>query len=100
MAKNKSKQSSVKTSVEVVRNREKARSIERRGNIAAWNDYVGFAVSKLVGVSGFVIGGLEYLDPNLLPITLKSPGWIAGAGLAMLTGKSLVSLIAKLEGTK
>jgi len=76
---------------------ERIRLIERRANIAAWNDYIGFAVSKALGLLGLVVGGLAYVDIHVLPVTVKNPGWIAGAGLAMLTGKSLITLIAKLE---
>jgi hypothetical protein len=86
-----------KWDVGVARRIVQVRDIQRRANIAAWNDYIGFVVSKSLGFCGLVVGGLEYLDPNLLSIVLKNPLWIAGAGLAMLTGKNLLTLIAKLE---
>jgi hypothetical protein len=73
------------------------RSLERKGTIAAWNDYIGFGVSKTLGVIGLFVGGLEYLDPTILPIMLNNPGWVAGAGLALLTGRSLMSLLTKLD---
>lgn len=75
----------------------KVRSIERAARLAAWNDYIGFAVSKLAGLGGVIVGGLEYLDPDLLRIVLPKPGLVAGVGLALLTGKNLLALIAKLE---
>lgn len=86
-----------KSDVESVKYQEQIRSLERHGRLVAWNDYIGFVVSKLLGLSGLVIGGLEILDPNLLPINLENPKIVAGIGLALLTGKSIVSLIAKTE---
>jgi hypothetical protein len=46
-----------------------------------------------------VLGGLEALDPAILPINLTKPEVVAGIGLALLTGKGIVTLIAKLEKT-
>ena len=83
--------------VDLAQRIEQVRSIERRGRIAAWNDYIGFGVSKVLGTVALLVGGLEYLDPNILHVALKNPGLIAGAGLTMLTGKTLITLIAKLE---
>lgn len=86
-----------KRDVGVARYKEQIRAIERHGRIAGWNDYLGFVVSKLLGVTGLVLGGLEALDPSILPITLKNPELVAGIGLALLTGKSVLTLIAKVE---
>src|SRR5687768_10540696 len=86
-----------KQKVSLVKDLAKTRSIEREANIAAWNDYIGFGVSKLVGLAGFIVGGIEFLDPGFLSIVLPNPGWIAGAGFAILTGKNVITLIAKLE---
>jgi hypothetical protein len=82
------------------RNRAKIRAIQRAANIAAWNDYIDLVVSKTLGLGGLVVGGLEYLSPDTLPVTLPNPAWVAGAGLALLTGKRLITLIAKLEKGK
>lgn len=86
-----------KRDVEVARYKEQIRTIERRSKIAGWNDYLGFGVSKLLGVAGLIFGGLEALDPGFLPITMKNPELVAGIGLALLTGKSVTTLIAKVE---
>jgi hypothetical protein len=83
--------------VKTAKLKEQVRVIERHSKIAAWNEYVGFFVSKGVGLAGLLIGGLEALDPNVLHITLKNPEIVAGVGLALLTGKSVLTLIAKLE---
>jgi hypothetical protein len=86
-----------KPNLALAREIAKVRSIERAATLAAWNDYIGFGVSKLAGMSALVVGGLEYLDPNILTVVVPRPGLIIGAGLALLTGKSIVSLIARLE---
>ena len=88
-----------KRDVEIARYSQQVNAIERQGKIAAWNDYIGFGVSKVLGLGGLIVGGLEYLDPNILPIVLSKPLWVAGAGLALLTGKSVLSLIAKIDKT-
>ena len=86
-----------KRDLEIAKNDAKLRSIKRAANLAALNDYIGFVVSKALGLTGLVVGGLEYLSPDLLPIVLPKPSFIAGAGLALLTGKGLISFISKLE---
>jgi hypothetical protein len=77
--------------------RAQVRSIERKAQLAALNDYIGFAVSRLAGITALAVGGLESIDPNFLQIVVPRPGLFVGVGLAMLTGKSVVSLIARLE---
>src|SRR5581483_4391818 len=83
--------------VDSVRYQLEIERIKRRERIAALNDYVEFFVSKALGVGGLIIGGLEWLDPNLLPLVLTHPGLIAGGGLALLTGKSILALLAKAK---
>lgn len=79
------------------RSAAKVRSIERASKLAAWNDYIGFAVSKVVGVGALVAGTFECIDPNFLSVVVPRPGLVIGAGLALLTGRNIVSLIARLE---
>lgn len=79
------------------RSAAKVRSIERASKLAAWNDYIGFAVSKVVGVGALVTGTLEYIAPNFLNVVVPRPGLVVGAGLALLTGRNIVSLIARFE---
>ncbi len=83
--------------VKSAQNRERIRSIERRGTLAAWNDFIGFGVSKIFGLSGLIIGGIGYVVPSFSPIVVNKPAWVAGAGLALLTGKNVLALISKLE---
>lgn len=89
-----------KNDVESVTYREQIHTLERQSKIAAWNDYISFVVSKVLGAVGLIVGGLEALDPTLLPINLHKPEIIAGVGLALLTGKSIITLIAKIEKTR
>jgi len=84
--------------VALAKRSEERRSIERRANIAALNDYINLVVTKGLGVAALVVGGIAFLDPGALHITLKNPGLVAGAGLAMLTGRNIISIVAKLEG--
>lgn len=86
-----------KKDVQSAKNRQQIYSIERQGKIGAWNDYIGFVISKGLGLAGLIGGGLELLDPSILTITLPYPALVAGAGLALLTGKNIITLIAKVE---
>jgi len=86
-----------KEDIEKAKNIVQIKAIERQGNLAAWNDYIGFITSRILGLSGLIVGGLETLDPNILPITLKNPERIAAIGLALLAGKNILTLIIKAE---
>ena len=86
-----------KADVAAAQNADKIRSIRLKGKLATWNAYTGFFVSKGLGVLAMVGGGLDWLSPDLLHLHLAKPGFVAGAGIAMLTGKTILSLIAKAE---
>jgi hypothetical protein len=47
-----------KTNVALAKRAEHVRAIKRQGDIAAWNDYIGFGVSKALGAAALVVGGL------------------------------------------
>lgn len=79
------------------RNEEEIRVIRRRARIEAWSDYLEFFVAKTIGVIGIVVGGLEYLAPEILPITLTDPKAILGSGLALVLGRGVLTLLAKAE---
>ena len=42
-------------------------------------------------------GRSRELRPELLSLVINRPLWLVGAGLALLTGKSLLTLIAKID---
>ena len=65
------------------------------------NSWIGFGVSKLSGVAGVVAGGLDILDPSVLPHALQQmhhPQAILGASVALLCGNATTSLLRKLIG--
>jgi len=87
-----------KKDVEVARRKAEIAAIERQAKIDTWNEYIEFATAKLLGVAALVVGGLEYVDPNTLPIALKRPDIVVGAGAALLWGrKGILSLLAKIH---
>jgi hypothetical protein len=72
------------------------RKQQRLARLDDWNAYSEFAVSKILGAGGLFIGGLEVIDPNLLPLVLKHPEWYAAGGIALLTGRSVLRIVAKI----
>lgn len=72
------------------------RAIERKEKLSAWNDYIGFAVTKLVGFGCLGVGLVEMLRPELLSLSLTYPGPVAGAGIALLVGPKTVNMLAKI----
>jgi len=73
------------------------RAIERKERLAAWNDYIGFTITKLVGFICLIVGTLVLVCPDLIRITLPTkPGAVAGAGLALLMGPKTVNVLAKI----
>lgn len=70
------------------------RQLERRENLAAWNEYTGFIISKLCGLAAVICGGLDLIYPSLIP-HIPHPEMFLGTGLAILTGKTLVTRLAK-----
>ena len=67
----------------------------RKAKLAAWNDYVGFAVSRGAGVASILCGALDIVRPNLIP-NIPHPEYLLGGGLALLTGKTMVNQISKI----
>jgi hypothetical protein len=82
--------------VQSARRAAQIRAIERKDRLAAWNDYLGFTVTKIAGFSCLVVGTLELIQPSLLAIGLTKPGAVAGAGLALLVGPKTVNVLAKV----
>src|SRR5256885_1388444 len=82
--------------LERVQIQAKIRETTTRSRINDWNEYVGFAASKLTGLAALVVGGLESM--HLLHTHLVNPEAVAGAGLALLAGKTTVTLLDALLG--
>ena len=77
---------------------QKVRLLRRRGNLAAVRDHVLFWGSMICGAPAFIIGGIEYLEPNLLDIV--SDGKLVGAiGLGLLAGPKVVSRAVQIAKT-
>jgi hypothetical protein len=85
-----------KNTLAVIKNEALARSIKRKENLAALNDYIGFTVTKLSGFTSLIIGGLEIANPNFHPISLIPPESVVALGLALLTGTKVINILAKI----
>lgn len=84
-----------KEDLEAARRREQIKDLERKGKLKAWNDWIGFAVSKATGLGGVILGGLEMLDPSVIAAPIPSPEIVLATGLALLTGKGILSVFQK-----
>ena len=49
------------------------KKLERKAFIEAINDYSTLITTKAVGVGSLVVGVLEFLAPNLLPLVVPAP---------------------------
>lgn len=65
-------------------------------NRSRTDDFLSWGLSKTTGVGALFIGGIEFLDPNLLPLVLTNPLALAGGGLGLLVGKDLISRFTKI----
>jgi hypothetical protein len=81
------------TPLEVAKRDIQIRQLQRKEKLAEWNAYISFVVSKLAGVAGVVLGILGMYDPQRFHFS--RPGTMLGAGLALLAGKSILTLVAK-----
>ncbi len=45
----------------------------RKGRFRTIDDCVSYIVSKVVGLGAFITGGLETLDPEILPVVIQEP---------------------------
>jgi hypothetical protein len=68
--------------------------LKRRETLAAWNEYTGFFISKLCGLVAAICGGLDLIYPSLIP-HIPHPEMFLGTGLAILTGKTLITKLAR-----
>lgn len=91
------KRSAERPDVSTARREAEIRRINRREQLGTIDDYVSFFTAKALGASGLAIGGLELLAPDVLPIALSQPSWVAAIGLALLTGKNIIKLISAAD---
>ncbi len=80
--------------------RKKYETNELKGKVRAqalrkWEDYLGFAASKITGVGALISGGLEFVDPNILPIIMAEPTTAIGVGLGLLVGRKAVDVASR-----
>jgi hypothetical protein len=69
--------------------------LQRKAKLAAWNEYISFGISKGSGLAATLCGGLDMVDSSLIP-HVPHPEMFLGAGIALLGGKSVVGILAKL----
>jgi len=75
------------------------KQLQRKDRLAALNEYVGFAVSKLAGLGALVFGGLDIINPSLIP-HIPHPEYALGTGLALLCDFTLAVPEAKFGYTE
>lgn len=72
-----------------------------RARLNRWGEAAGWGTSKMLGLFGLGGGGLEWLDPSLLPLSLSDPQAVFGVGLALMVGKKALDLIPRApDGSK
>lgn len=74
---------------------DKAKLEAAKLKTATWDHYIGFFTFKASGLTAIAAAASELLNPALIPIVLD-PLSAAAAGIALLTGKSVLGLIAKV----
>lgn len=72
------------------------RQQSRRRRLAKWDDYTEWVASKVIGFAGLSVGGLEMLDPAILPLQVAEPGWWFGIGSGLILGKRAVGLLKRV----
>jgi hypothetical protein len=68
------------------------KELRRKERIAAWNDYVGFATSKLVKLTATVSGRLGLVSPATF-VKIPHPEMLLGGGIAILGDNRALSVL-------
>lgn len=84
-----------KEELDAVKRDLEIKELQRKAKIASWTEYLSFAVSKTSGLGAAVLGGLDILNPSLIP-HIPHPEAFLGSGLALLAGKSVLNLLSKV----
>jgi len=72
-------------------------SINRKAKIATIEDWVVFIATKVLGLSGMIIGGVSVLRPGVLPLTSNQALYVLSGGIALLVGKKVIAQLARLN---
>jgi len=74
----------------------KINQLKRQEKMQAIDEWIGFCATKVVGTGALLIGGLEFIVPNFLVVTIAAPLTpisLVGFGLSLLAGKKAISLV-------
>ncbi|NEO86399.1 MAG: hypothetical protein F6J87_19395 [Spirulina sp. SIO3F2] len=85
-----------KEEVVIKRIEREIKRIEREAIIQKIDDWIVFASIKIGGLISVIIGSIEVISPNLLPLTLPAsfpPIMLATVGIVLLGGKRAISLL-------
>ena len=70
--------------------------IRRKARLDSIKDHTGFFVSQSFGLISLIGGIIGEIAPTILPLNLSSPTRYIAIGLALLLGKEVVTVIAKV----
>lgn len=85
---------SIPSSIEVRNDLDEARLASAKLRTARWDHYIGFFTLKAAGLTALVTAAAELFAPDLIVAGID-PLSAGSVGLALLTGKSVLGLIAK-----
>ena len=98
------KKTGTKELAEVKEESAKGKLEKVKEQIEIWDRYIGFVTLKIASCVAIVIGGLEFLYPNVLSAVIENPERLIGAGLALLGGgrviEALIPFLPKIGGKK
>jgi hypothetical protein len=72
------------------------KSIKRKENLAALNDYVAFVTTKSFGLISMITGIIEMANPDFHPVKLLPAESILAIGLGLLTGSGIIKILSKV----
>ena len=81
-----------KKDVEAERNIQEIAKIQREGKIAAVRSYLVSGCSVMAGIPMFAIGGLEYIEPDMLDL-VKNGFEFLGYGAVLVGGPGAMKVV-------